>query len=430
MTRPNILFIFTDQQAANMMSCTGNNYLKTPHMDKLAAAGIRFERAYCANPLCSPSRCSLLTGRYPSKLNVYGNDLTKAVVGQEIFENGLGYLFKKNGYNAVYAGKQHVPFSVEKIGFDIISKNQRDEIADTCADYVKKNNQKPFLMIASFINPHDICFMSIDRFAAADDPLRNFGRGAIDKVRTILREADEVSASGPPDQTLPPLPVNFELQENEPEAISIYQNQGKHSFMGEARKKYTEPDWRKHRYLYSRLTETADTQMGRIIDALEESGQMENTVIIFSSDHGEIDGAHKLEHKDLFYEECCRVPLIISPAAVPGMIDNEHIISNGLDIIKTIIDYAGIEQPSFLTGKSLKSLAENKNNYQPRTYLKIESQLGKAVVSKNYKYAVYNEGKNNEQLYDRINDPGEMRNAVNDADKQLILEKHRKALNS
>jgi len=244
---------------------------------------------------------------------------------------------------------------------------------------------------------------------------------------------DKVSEDEFYEKLCPPLPPNYEIQENEPEAIALQHEQPGRYFKREARKHYTDRDWRRHRYVYCRLTELVDALIGKLINALKESGQYENTVIIFSTDHGDLDSSHRLEHKEILSEECCRVPLIVTPVAVPGSIDTGHLVSTGLDIIKTILDYAGISETRFkdelshLRGKSLKPLVENKDNYVSRDYLKIESRMGKSIVSRNYKYAVYNAGKNNEQLYDRINDPGEMRNAINDADKQQVLREHRNA---
>ena len=95
MKKPNILFVFTDQQSANMMSCTGNRFLKTPNMDRLAAAGLRFERAYCTNPVCLPSRFSLMTGLYPGEINMYHNDGNQISLNDEIFDNAGNQNFTK-----------------------------------------------------------------------------------------------------------------------------------------------------------------------------------------------------------------------------------------------------------------------------------------------------------------------------------------------
>ncbi|MCL2665969.1 MAG: sulfatase-like hydrolase/transferase, partial [Defluviitaleaceae bacterium] len=108
---------------------------------------------------------------------------------------------------------------------------------------------------------------------------------------------------------LPPLPFNHMPAEDEPEAIDFLINE--RGFRRLARERYTEEQWRLHRHAYARLTEEVDGQIQTVIDALKSSGKFENTVIILTSDHGDMDSAHKLEHKSVFYEECIRVPMLV-----------------------------------------------------------------------------------------------------------------------
>ena len=111
--RPNILFIMTDQQSAHMLSCAGNEWLKTPSLDRLATSGIRFERAYASNPVCVPSRFSLQTGRMPSTIGLNWNH--PANVPQSIVEQSLGNLFSNAGYETVYGGKVHLPGELNNV---------------------------------------------------------------------------------------------------------------------------------------------------------------------------------------------------------------------------------------------------------------------------------------------------------------------------
>ena len=113
---PNILFIFTDQQSGSMMSCTGNPDLHTPALDDLAATGMRFDRAYCANPVCIASRFSLMTGLMPSEINLFSNHVTRTLeVPEHIKQNGLGWLVRRAGYEAAYGGKVHLPLHRSKL---------------------------------------------------------------------------------------------------------------------------------------------------------------------------------------------------------------------------------------------------------------------------------------------------------------------------
>ena len=431
--RPNILVILTDQQSATMMSCAGNKYLHTPAMDGLAQSGVRFERAYCADPVCVPSRFSLMTGRMPGKIGLRSNDSKHINSIPDMFkENALGNLFKRAGYDTAYGGKVHLPkMNAEDIGFDYICKNERDELARVCADYVKQPRENPFLLVASFINPHDICYMALRDFAKAEREKRIVSRGVteIEKLDLALELPNGVSRDEFFEKYCPPLPNNFASQQDEPEAIKWLLSQRK--FRQQARHNWTEQRWREHRWAYCRLSEMVDPQIGNLLNAQKKRGQAENTIVVFTSDHGDMDAAHKLEHKTAFYEEACRIPLIINGPGITkkGFINNEHLVSNGLDLIPTLCDFAGIEVPTGLKGKSLRPLVERKKTVPWRSALPVESELGKMIVTKRYKYMRYDKGKNEEQLIDLQKNPGEMQSVTNDPDKKEILLKHRKLFN-
>ena len=164
-TKPNVLVIMTDQQSYNMMSCMGDKWLSTPNMDKIASMGYRFEKTYCVNPVCMPSRYSLLTGHYASEVgikdNTYAFDAEK--VKTTIASGALGILFQKAGYETLYSGKVHL-YGANKLtdyGFKLDGYDPYDGPA-ICAEkflpeYAKAKQTKPFLLFLSFMNPHDIC---------------------------------------------------------------------------------------------------------------------------------------------------------------------------------------------------------------------------------------------------------------------------------
>jgi len=221
------------------------------------------------------------------------------------------------------------------------------------------------------------------------------------------------------------LPPNFEPQDQEPEAIRMLLEQ--RLFKKHARETWPDEKWRMHRWAYCRLTEMVDAQIGRVLDAIRESGLEEKTVIVFSSDHGDMDSAHRMEHKTALYEEAARVPLIVSYKGVTpaGLVNDTHLVSNGLDLIPTLCDYAAIEPPNGLTGESFRPLAEGKTPQSWRTHLFIESEFGYMLRSERYKYVLYDVGKNREQLIDLENDPGEMKNLATNPTYQDILREHR-----
>ena len=166
--QPNILLILTDQQNANMLSCAGNLYLQTPALDSIAHQGTRFERAYCMNPMCVPSRFSLFTGRRGSAIElVNNNDDHISEIPAAIRENAMGWQMRAAGYKTAYGGKTHFPLGLnpEDYGFETISRDDRDGLAEDCARFLARDHAEPFLLVASFINPHDICHMAIRDFA-------------------------------------------------------------------------------------------------------------------------------------------------------------------------------------------------------------------------------------------------------------------------
>lgn len=429
-TRPNILFIFTDQQHARMMSCAGNKFCRTPAMDGLASRGVRFERAYCTNPVCVPSRFSLLTGRLPSAIGLRGNHPeTIKDVSAKIKKGGLGWLFRDAGYKALYGGKQHLPkLTAEDLGFEVFEEDERENLARSCSRILSKPMDDPFLMVASFINPHDICYMAIRDFAgsAEDSRLLNNGKTELKCLDQALRLPPDVTEEAFFRDHCPPLPENFEPQEDEPEAFGYFFQE--RPFKGQARERYTERDWRRHRWAYARLTELVDQQIGKVLSALEAGPHADNTLVVFTSDHGDMDGAHRLEHKTVFYEESANIPLIIScPGQKDGKrVDRRHIVSNGLDLLPTLCDFAEIPCPPDLKGRSLRSLLDESAHPTWRAAIPLENDIGRMVVTGRYKYCRYFEGKNAEQLYDLELDPGEMRNFRNDPDYAGVLADHRK----
>ena len=172
--RPNILFIMTDQQHAGMMSCTGNSNLKTPALDSLAHTGIRFEIAYAANPVCVPSRISMMTGMMPGRLGVFSNG-NKAVVPDEVKLSSLGKLMRGAGYETFYGGKVHMckELNPPKAGFDIVDGDQRASLPDACIEFIRAKRDRPFFAVASFINPHDICFAHAAHIGTAPRNMRH-----------------------------------------------------------------------------------------------------------------------------------------------------------------------------------------------------------------------------------------------------------------
>ena len=204
---PNILFIMTDQQHAGMMSCTGNEWLSTPAMDNLARDGIRFERAYCTNPVCLPSRTSMATGMMSCRVGADTNESASHVsrFPQEVDDNSMGKLMKRAGYDTFYGGKVHMCQSLqpENAGYDEYFADARDALPAACTSFINREREAPFFAVASFINPHDICFAH-----RAKNGINTHS------VLPLYEEACALSSND-----LPPLPDNYAIPANEPTAV-------------------------------------------------------------------------------------------------------------------------------------------------------------------------------------------------------------------
>ena len=412
--QPNILFIMTDQHHARMLSSAGNPYLKTQALDSMAKSGIRFSRAYVTNPVCVPSRISMATGMMAGRFGVG----MRATIPKKVSDNSLGKLIKSGGYDTFYGGKVHMPPSLVplKAGYDEFCKDQRDELPGACIEFMTRKRDKPFFAVASFINPHDICFAYNAR-----QPNRK-GKPLVDK---LYQEAQALPAD-----KLPPLPKNSEIPEREPDAIEATMKVTAVTPAKLIRKDYNERDWRNYRWIYCRLTERVDAQIGRLLDALKKNGLEKNTLVIFTSDHGDMDGSHRLASKNVFYENSVGVPFIMQYKGVipSGQVDEKSLVSNGLDVLPTLCDYAGVSVPNYLLGRSLRSLAENQEDNARRPYVVAENKTGRMLRSDHYKYCVYTSGKIRESLVDLRADPGEMKNLAGKAGFEKHLNRHREFL--
>jgi choline-sulfatase len=437
--KPNIIYIYTDQQSETMMSCSGNKYVKTPAMDYIANNGIRFTRAYSPNPVCAPARVSLMTGRFPGYFNdkdgnqarENGGAMKIPEVNEVVKSSTIAAYLKKAGYDLVFGGKEHLPPSLtpEALGFNDITNDERDVLADEAAKYIKEKHDKPYFMVVSLINPHDICYMAIRDFAEAEQSKRILenGKTEIETLDKALELPEGISEEEFFANFCPPLPPNFEPQEDEAKAIGSLLD--RRAFRKSAREEYTEEQWRMHRWAYARLTEMVDAQIQVILDALKESGQEENTLVIFSSDHGDNDASHRLEHKTVLYEESANIPFTAMwKGHIPaGQVNNKSLVSNGLDLLPTVCDYAGIKAVADPRGRSLKPLFEGKD-VEWRKTLGVEGEISRMVVGEDgYKYVRYDAVGTEERLMDLNKDPYETTHFTNNETHSEVLSKLRKA---
>jgi len=433
--QPNIIYIFTDQQHANMMSCAGNKWVKTPAMDYIAENGVRFTRAYCSNPVSVPSRISMITGRFCGAFNdkngneARENDLALTIpeISEEVKNSTLPAYMLKAGYDVFYGGKVHLPkpLQPQNLGAQIISTDERDGLANDAAQFLRQQHDKPFYLTLSFINPHDICFMALRDYTTSENERKYVGKATkeISALEKSLQIPEGVTEEDFFANYCPPLPPNFEPQKDEPEAVRKLLLL--RDFRMQAREKYTEKQWRLHRWAYARLTEQVDAQIQTVLNALIETNQLENTIIIFSSDHGDMDASHRMEHKTALYEESANVPFMVmwKGNIKGGVVDSTHLISNGLDLLPTVCDFAGLKAVADPRGMSVYPILENKKT-KWRNTLGVETEIGRMVVSNDkLKYMKYDAVGIEEQLIDLKKDPYEMSHVTNNAYYKAKLKK-------
>ena len=428
---PNLLFIITDQQFAEAMSCRmGRQYLHTPTMDGLAARGMLFTRAYSSNPLCMPWRASVFTGLYPHQTGVTQNEQPAGGFDPARFVS-MGTYFKKAGYETAYSGKWHLCYPAnqpETHGFEIIGARTKDghdaNVTAGVLQFLGRSHSRPFLLVASFLNPHNIC---------------EWARRLAGREQTL--NCGEIGEP-PPLAQLPPAPANLAPPINEPDGMTLirraYQVEDGPFPVG----KFTVEDWRKHRWGYYRMVELVDKEIGRVLAALRQAGLEENTLVVLTADHGECAGAHSFNQKTVFYEESTRVPLIISwPGKTPSG-TSDKLVNTGVDILPTLFEAAGLAAPRHLPGRSLLPVALGRPVAAWREYVVVQNNMvqtgavdgfrptmaGRMIRSDRYKYCVYAHGQQREFLVDLQADPGETRNVATDPAFRQVLLQHRELL--
>ncbi|MEV6978790.1 sulfatase-like hydrolase/transferase [Kitasatospora sp. NPDC093806] len=414
--RPDVLVVLTDQQTADAMSAAGNPYLATPHMDELAAAGTRYRQAYCAQPLCAPSRASLLTGQLPSALGVTGNE---GALGGDGGNHGdsdgdsaggpqplLGRLFAEAGYDCVYGGKWHLPELdlPEGRGFRRLHPAGDDEgLARAAATFLSHPRPRPFLLVLSFLEPHGIC---------------EWARGQAPKTGPL--------PAPPPVEHCPPLPANFPPAPYEARLPRLAQRAWAHTH---PTAEWREDDWRRYRQAYYALVERVDANLGTVLAGLREHRRWSGreTVVAFTSDHGDGAGAHGWNQKWALFEESVRVPLLVSGPGLAAGAVSDRLVSTGPDLIPTLCDLAGLAAPPGLPGRSVRA-PEPRETVVAETRWELpgfNNALGRMIRDQRHKYVCYAWGDHREQLFDLAADPGEMVNLAVDARNSELLDRFR-----
>ncbi len=421
MQQPNILFIQCDQLSANALGYAGCPYVQTPHLDRLARQSLNFREACCAFPNCVPSRPAWTYGRMPHELFLPGTELDYDArpgdpsrgVRPAFHREGLGHWFKAAGYRTAFAGKWHVGQwgPTESLrpefdgGFEILSPIHDPGTTLAASRFLASHSgDRPFLLVSSYDNPHNICEY------AAGTPLP---WGPLPPEPSL--------------QDLPPCPGNLQPQPHEPSAI----RQRRRLLL--ERSGFDATDWRRYRWAYYRLVEKLDAEIGRLLDALDSSPHASSTVVVFTSDHGDMQGAHGLTEKDTLYEEAVRVPYLIRSPEPHSAGVSDHLVNNALDTYPTLCDLAGLRPPSGLHGHSLVPLLRGGHAAGPDfTAAELKYRFGggeaRMIRTARWKYICHDTGPVREQLFDLCADPHETENLAVCSTFAPILTSHRERL--
>jgi arylsulfatase A-like enzyme len=416
--KPNVIFVFADQLRSQALGCYGDKQAKTPNIDRLASQGVRFTNAISTWPVCSPFRAMLLTGRYPMSNGVVYNDLP-IWDGQTSIADALN----AQGYETGYIGKWHLDGGVpntlpgRRLGFEHWIGPSGETLAtsadgkqtwkpdaqtDAAIKYIESNKDKPFCLFMSWNPPHN-------PYIAPDKYMRKFPKDKIE-FRPNVAERQLV------DEQLKKHPM-----------ASGTDNQ---------RKKWrktidTDDELREILSGYYAATHGLDVCVGRIMKTLDDLGIADDTILVFSSDHGDMIGSHRMCLKQEPFEESIGIPFIVRyPKCIPKGTVTDGLL-RPMDMMPTLLGLAGAPIPSGVEGISLADAALGKRSDQQDAVLLMKMQPGggpwtinaatpwRGVRTKTHTYARLEDG-GPWILYDNRSDPYQMKNLVNDpAHKKL-----------
>lgn len=424
-SRPNVLFIMSDD-LNNSLGCYGHPLVKSPNIDRLAARGVRFNLSYCQFPLCGPSRNSLLTGLYPNSEGIMRNSqIFRQTIPQHI---SLPQAFRLDGYFATRIGKLYhynVPKSIGTNGHDdpgswemelnpagcdrLIEEpdiftlrpgsfggtlswyaSTRDDLQHTdgmqASDAIWvlercAREQRPFFLALGFFRPHT-------PYVAPENYFENYPQGDMPVVQGWEEDQQDI----PPD--------------------GLASHKKEHELL-------TDDLRRQAIQAYFSAITFMDTQVGRVLDALEELGLAENTIVVFTSDHGYHLGEHGLWQKMSLFEESARVPLIISaPGMEPGVAESPVGL---IDVYPTLAELCGVTPPDNLQGQSLVPMLQDPSvrgrgwaMSQVTRGGRNDPRMGYTLRTPRWRYTEWDEGRHGRELYDHETDPRELTNLAED----------------
>jgi len=426
--RPNILFIAIDDQNDWIGCLDGHPQIKTPHIDRLAESGTVFLNAHCQSPLCNSSRTSLMMGLRPSTTGIYG--LAPWIRNVPKFKDvvSLPQHLSKHGYRTLTTGKIYhggngrrkkdrefdvigtpagvgawpkkklvdTPAKHKLVDWGVFPHRDEDKgdwkVASWAVQQLKAKPKEPFFLSVGFFLPHVPCYATQKWFDLY------------------------------PEESLKLPPFRADDRDDTPR-FSWYLHwklpEPRHKFLKEAN------EWKNLVRSYLACTSFVDSQVGRVLTALKESGQEDNTIIVLWSDHGWHLGEKLITGKNTLWDRSARVPLVF---AGPGVSKGGRCKKTAelLDIYPTLLDLCGLPANEKLEGHSLIPQLKDANAPREWPAITTHNHDNHGIRTENWRFIQYADG--TEELYDMRRDPNEWKNLAGDKQYTAVLEEHRKWL--
>lgn len=445
--KPNILFIMSDDHAAQAIGSYGSRINKTPNIDRIAARGVRFENCFCTNGICAPSRAVILTGKH-SHINGLRDNSQVFDGTQSTFIK----LLRSAGYQTVMLGKWHL--KSDPTGFDYwnilpgqgayynpdmieMGEKKRHEgyvtdlLTDFALDYLKnkRDPEKPFMMMLHHKAPHRNWQPALRHLTMYDDTVFPEPETLFDDYSTRSDAAREQEMT-----------LEFHMQEDydlkmgdPPQRLNDAQREAWEKAYGPKKEAFAaaKPEgkdlvrWKYKRYMedYLGCIAAVDESIGKVLDYLDESGLTENTLVVYTSDQGFYLGEHGWFDKRFMYEESLRMPFLVRyPAMIEPDTSNDALVCN-LDFAPTFLDLAGVDIPHEMQGRSLSPLLAGKEpgGWRQSVYYHYYEfpavHMAKrhyGVRTKRYKLMHFYHDIDAWELYDLEKDPNELINLYGD----------------
>ena len=459
--KPNILFIMTDDHTTGAMSCYGGRLIDTPNMDRLADEGMRFENCYATNALSGPSRACILTGKF-SHVNGFTDNASRFDASQQTFPR----LLQDAGYQTAIIGKWHLISQPQGFDFWSILTGQEEQgdyydpdflemgkeitergyvtdvITSKTIDYLQRRDKsKPFCLMCLHKAPHRNWMPSPEHLGQFNDTVfpepENLFDDYSDRSPAAAQQDMSIAKTFTEDWDLK-LMTREELLANPENRLSkvygrmpaevrhkwdsVYAKRIREYRSGELKGREL-VRWKYQQYMrdYLATVLSVDESIGKILDCLEKSGELDNTIIVYTSDQGFFLGEHGWFDKRFMYEECQRMPLLIRwPEKIAPGSTSDALCMN-IDFAPTFLDCAGAEVPSDIQGESLMSVFDN-GGKAPSTWRKavyyhyyeypaehsVKRHYG--IRTQNHKLIHFYDDIDCWELYDEKLDPHEMRN--------------------